>query len=356
MKLEAYGDSWKFSAGKNGESWVLYDTRNVRDLVQFGYGMLNCCSERDALSGKCRFHGKIDGREVIIESEKIYPYGGESVISRVCTLRSRLLEVCVDVKPGKGEIIRNIELEDLFFPGDFKRIEILRTIPEPGEKFELETLELSDNSTWESCSAFAMLLLTDANNNQIELGCGGDWWRNLGVGDTLWQIEKASDGVKVRRRVLMLAADAETERRSWRFNYYIAWGKNIPVDKSLNKNDETVDVDLGNELGVTCFRAPAVRKFIRKTVRRKQEYSNNIVLLLPDVESCDDAGHLERPGKKQLRHWDLDELFALYSWGNRALGGDRVLSIRLPENSLFAKLPSGRYLAREPGESLVREV
>lgn len=356
MKLEAYGDSWKFSAGKNGEAWVLYDTRNLCDLVQFGHGVLNNCSERDALSGKCRFHGKIDGREVVIESEKVYPYGGESVISRVCTLRSRLLDVCVDIKPGRGEIIRNIELEELFFPGEFKCMEMLRAIPEPGGKFELEKLDLADNAIWESSSAFAVLLLTDAKNNQIELGCGGNWWRNLGAGDTLWQIEKTQDGVKVRRRVLMLAADAEVERRSWRFDYYIAWGKNIPVDKSLNKNDATVDIDLSNELGTTCFRAPAVRKFLRKTVRRKQEDPGNVVLLLPDVESCDDAGHLERPGKKQLRHWDLDELFALYSWGNRALGGDRMLTIRLPENSLFAKLPSGRYLAREPGESLVREV
>lgn len=356
MILEAYGDSWKFSAGKNNAAWVLHDTRRVCDMLKIKYANLNNCSEKDALSGKCRFHGKIDGKEAVIESESIYPYGGESVISRVFTLRSRLLEVRVDVKPGKGEIIRSFELEELFFPGEFVRMEMLRAIPAPGGKFDLEKIELHENTPWESSGAFAILLLTTADNMQFELGCGGDWWRILGAGDTLWQIEKTPDGVKVRRRVLMLNEEEAVERRSWRFNYYMAWGKNNPVSKISGKNDELCSVDPASELQTSCFRAPSVRKYLRKIIRRRQEDTANIILQLPDVKSCDEAAHLERPGKKQLRHWDLDELFALYSWGNRMLGEDRTLTIRLPEESLFNRLPSGRYLAQAPGDALVREV
>ena len=114
--------------------------------------------------------------------------------------------------------------------------------------------------------------------------------------------------------------------------------------------------DPAQAVNCECFQAPAVRKYLRKIVRQQQETSGNVHLNLPDVQSCDDAGHLERPGKKALRHWGLDELFALYSWGNRTLGWDRTLRIMLPEDSIFRKFPSVRYLSNPPGETALREL
>ena len=60
MKLEAYGNSWKFSAGSSPNSWVLSDVRKGEDIVELHPARLNNISEADALQEKCRFHGKLD--------------------------------------------------------------------------------------------------------------------------------------------------------------------------------------------------------------------------------------------------------------------------------------------------------
>ena len=353
MSLEAFGGAWKFAASTDRQTaWSLIDTRRGATLLDIAWGKLNNSSESNAVSEKCRFHGKLDNAEVAVESQNIFPFGGESVIDRALTLRDRLLEVRVDVKPGRGEIIRNFELEELIFPGEYSKLEIVETLPEPGAAWQMKTLELAEGIIYSSKTPFALLLLTDADGMQLELGCGGDWWRMPGCGDTLWSIEKCGDAVKVKRRVVAIDADEVVERRPWRFNYYVAWGRS---QAKAPENPQILAVDLQKEVKCECFRAPAVRKLLRKKIRQL-DGGSNVVLQLPDISVCDDAGHLERPGKKVLRHWDLDELFALYSWANRAINGDKTLVITLPEDSFFRKLPSGRYLAGVPGEAMVREV
>ena len=354
MKLEAYGNSWKFSAGSTPNSWVLSDVRRGEELLELKSARLNNISEADALQEKCRFHGKLDNLEVEVESLSVYPFGGESAISRAHTLRGNLLEVKVDIKPGRGETVRNLELEDVVFPGEFARAELISTMPEPGQEWVAMPLQLADGVIWQNTMPFAVLLLTRADGTVLEMGCGGDWWRTCGTGSTFWSIEKDSDKITVKRKVVAIADDVEIERRPWRFNYYIAWGRTSAAALCAAKDDITVEFD--PQVAGSCFAAPAVRKYLRKIVRQQLDKSGNLILQLPDVKSCDDASHLERPGKKSLRHWDLGELFALYSWGNRALGEDRSLTIQLPPESIFSKLPSGKYLANPPTMAAVREL
>ena len=198
-----------------------------------------------------------------------------------------------------------------------------------------------------------MLLLTRADGIKLELGCGGDWWRTCGAGNTAWSIEKTSGAVTVKRKVIAIADDVELERRPWRFNYYIAWNRGSSAALLPGKDDIVLKFD--PQAAGSCFAAPAVRKYLRKLIRQQLEKSGNVILEMADIKSCADASHLERPGKKALLHWDLCELFALYSWGNRALGEDRNLTIELPETSVFRTLPSGKYLANTPTEAMVRE-
>ncbi len=357
MNFESFGEGWRFSAVTNGKAaWILCDTRQGRELMEIGFARLNQTPERDAVNEKCRFHGKLDNTETAIESLNVYPFGGESAILRNMTLRGKLLEVRMDIKPGKGEVIRDLELEELFFPGEFTRIEMIKSVPAPGGSWQLEALDIKETVLYESCDPFAVLLLTSADNMQIELGSGGDWWRMQGAGDTFWGVKLSPDGVTVRRRVVAISADEVIERRPWRFNYYVAWGRKSSANLAADPGDVILTPDPAKAVNCECFQAPAVRKYLRKTVRQQQENSGNVHLNLPDVQSCDDAGHLERPGKKALRHWGLDELFALYSWGNRTLGEGRYLTVQLPENSIFRQLPSGRYLAQAPSEAAIREI
>lgn len=353
MKLEAFGNGWKFSAGNEPNSWNLLDTRQGEELLTLKQAKLNNVSEADALQEKCRFHGKLDNLEVEVESRSVYPFGGESVIDRTHNLRGNLLEVKVDIKPGRGEVVRDLELEDVVFPGEFTKVEILAPLPEPGADWQFTALPVTDGATWQNSQPFAVLLLTRTDGIKLELGCGGDWWRTCGAGNTAWSIEKNAEAVTVKRKVIAIDNDVELERRPWRFNYYIAWNRGSSAVLQPGKDDIVLKFDPG--AAGSCFAAPAVRKYLRKLIRQQLEKSGNVILEMADVKSCADASHLERPGKKALLHWDLCELFALYSWGNRALGEDRNLTIELPETSVFRTLPSGKYLANTPTEAMVRE-
>lgn len=354
MKLEAYGNSWKFSAGSKPNSWVLSDVRKGEELFELQTARLNGIPEADALQEKCRFHGKLDNLEVEVESLNIYPFGGESAIGRTHNLRGNLLEVKVDIKPGKGEVVRNLELEDVIFYGEFTKAELIASMPEPSEKWEITPLVLADGTLWQNTAPFAVLLLTRADGTVLEMGCGGDWWRTCGAGNTAWSIEKDSDKITVKRKVIAIADDVEIERRPWRFNYCIAWGRASAAALCPGKYDITLEFD--PKVAGSCFAAPAVRKYLRKLVRQQLDKSGNVILQVPDVKSCDDASHLERPGKKSLRHWDMCELFSLYSWANRTLGGERSFTIQLPQESIFRNLPSGKYLANPPTMASVREL
>lgn len=357
MKLEAFGPAWKFFIPDDHScAWTLLDTRQGEELVNIVWGKLNNISEKDALNEKCRFHSKLDNREVQIESANVYPFGGESLLERNLKLRDKLLEVCVDVKPGRGETVRSFELEDLIIPGEFSKIEIIRNLPEAGQDWQLEPLTATEDILYSAPQPWVAIVLTKVNGTILEIGIGGDYWRMQGCGDTLWQIIRNQDAVVLKSRPVALTAEETVERRPWRFSYYIAWGRNSSTRLMAEKNDITITPEVGKDLECSCFRAPSVRRTLRKFIRREQESSGNLHLILPDVTACQDAAHLERPGKKSLAHWDLEELFALYSWGNRQLGGERLLNIELPENSIFRKLPSGKYLSSIPGDCSIREI
>ena len=357
MKLEAFGPAWKFSAsGNRSNAWCLLDTRRGEEILNIAWCKLNNISEVDALNEKCRFHGKLDNCEVQIETENIYPFGGESTIGRTFKLRDKLLEVCVDVKPGRGECVRNFELEELTVPGEVAKLEIIRKLPENNTPWQLEELDCTQDVIYESQQPWAAVLLTMEDGFQLEVGIGGDYWRMQGAGNTLWSIRRTGNGIALNCKTVALADDETPERRPWRFNYYAAWGRASALKMQASSSDTIAEPKIGSELECGCFRAPQVRKALRKIVRKEQENSGNLLLKVPDVTACKDAGHLERPGKKELLHWSLDELFALYSWGNRQLGDGRTLTIEMPENSIFRKMPSGRYLINPPGESSIREL
>ena len=303
MNLEAFGNGWKFSTSGTANSWRLLDTRQGEELFELKCARLNNVSEADALQEKCRFHGKLDNLEVEIESQNVYPFGGEAVINRTHTLRGNLLEVKVDIKPGRGETVRNLELEDVIFSGEFCNLEIIRALPEPGQAWQKSALPLTDGIIWQDAAPFAVLLLTKVDGTVLELGCGGDWWRTCGCGSTMWSIEKTTGSITVKRKVVGIADDVEIERRPWRFNYYIAWSRGNSAALPPGKDDIILEFD--QQVAGSCFAAPAVRKYLRKMLRQQLDKTGNIILKTADVKSCDDSAHLERPGKKALRHWDL---------------------------------------------------
>ncbi len=349
--LEAFGSAWTFRDGDGRQSsQVLTDTRRNTVLAQFGWASLNRLSEVEALADGRRFHARLDGAEVDFETRSVYPFGGEGAIERNFVLRDGLMEVCVDVKPGRGEAVRDFELETVTFPGDWVRVELVPELPAPGGEWNWKTLAADGEILYESAAPFALLLLTAADGFQVELGAGCDWWRltSGGIAEAdAWQIRRDGAGIHVRRRMIAVPAETQIERRAWRFNYYLAWSDGRKRE-ALGRFSVLPAVEPAKEAGSDCRRAPAVRKWLRKLLRRAADGDSHLELQLAAPTVCDDAGHLERPGKQSLRHWDLDEIFALYAWGNRQAGSGRVLKITLPETSCWKKMPSGRYLENTP--------
>ena len=66
-------------------------------------------------------------------------------------------------------------------------------------------------------------------------------------------------------------------------------------------------------------------------------------------ELCLDAAHLGRAGKGELEHFDLEDYFAFYLWGNHQLAGrgDSFTMLPAPE-CRFAGSAAVKNLGRAP--------
>ena len=114
-----------------------------------------------------------------------------------------------------------------------------------------------------------------------------------------------------------------------------------------------VPVKGGGVAGLPCLASPAGRKFIRNLVRRA---SGSLVLTGAAPELCLDAAHLGRAGKGELEHFDLEDYFAFYLWGNHQLAGrgDSFTMLPAPE-CRFAGSAAVRNLGRAPRTLLPAE-
>ena len=57
---------------------------------------------------------------------------------------------------------------------------------------------------------------------------------------------------------------------------------------------------------------------MRKLVRSAAA-GETLLLTEFDPAICFDASHLNRSGKEQLAHWEIDDAFSFYLWANRTL-------------------------------------
>lgn len=344
---EVRGNGWRLALGQNDVLIRAADLRRNETLCEIGYACLNGLSESDALNTLRRFHGRLDRTEASLETKSLYPFGGEALIKRSFTFFDQLFTVCVDIQPGRGETVKTLELEPLTFPGSWSRIEAVKALPQPGSKWELETLDIAEGETFTAAEACSLIVLTDENQNQIEVGIGSDYWRDRGQGDVQYQIIRTAEAVTVKRRVLAFTDENLPERRPWRFSYYLAFGSRRNGYNDTVNDGALIAPDMLAEVHMLCRRAPAARRYLRKLIRQQISRASSVTLQLAEPVVCDDAGHLERPGKKALLHWDMDELIALQSWGCRTLGETGLLRIIFPADSIFRQLPSGRILARD---------
>ncbi len=364
----AAGAAWTLTPGDGMAAfWILRDTRRNCELARLTGAAVNGLREAEAIELRRRQHGRGDGTGAELETLASYPFGGEAEIARRMMVRDGFIAVCVDVKPGRGEIVRQFDLDGWVFPGEWQQAAMVLEFPAAGTApAGLEPLALDrDGVLWEGAAPPLLMVLTDADGFQLEVGAGDDWWRLAGDGVAgncpRCRIERTADGIVLRREVLNLAEDMALERRPWRFNYYLAWSdgrrrealggfKQLALaDLPDPEEGRICGEDMAAVAGSRCWQAPATRKLLRKLVRREAASgeSGHLTLTVSSPSACMAAAHLERPARKILAHWPLGEMVDFHDWAGRQLG-ERAFRLEFPADSLWHRLPSGRYLENTP--------
>lgn len=301
-----------------------------RPLLRLGRTRCGGFAEDGALLKKLRFHASLDSLSASIDTASVIPFGCEYLVSRELEMVAGLALWTVDVSAVARGIVSAVELEPVTFPGPWRTLEYLIY----GEK-EFRRVEPGETETefYRGRELVMSVRLTAADGARVEFNAGGDLWRHRAamhlpeaVGE--YALSGGADRIVLTRKVFAFGADAVIEKRPWRFRNSFAWS--LPGDTFAVPGDEAVldfaDVALpesgrrvrcgGEAESRPCLTSPAARRIFRDFVRRSAA-DLRIGGLAPGC--CCAAAHLERPGKKELEHLDLDDCISFYLWGNRQL-------------------------------------
>lgn len=314
---------------------ALDDGRDGETGIVIGAARCGKFSEADAPVGKLRTHMTDDGLVSSAEMARRIAFGCEYTVEREFELAGESLKVTTDVNAGMAGALRSLELEELFFAGNWEKVFLF-------DGAELQRLEIADGVFFRSEKAPLLLRFAAPDGTVVEYACGNDYWRQSAGGGE-FALERSEDGIAFRRRVFQTAEEeAAPDRKNWRFKYLLAW--KTPESGGTGKPAEKISAS--DAFGGMCMTSPAARKNFRSFVR-----SNASASEIVDCRThfCPDAAHLERPGRKELWHYDLEDYRNFYVWANRSRrreGGEGV-SFRFVagselENGAFAAMLGGR--------------
>ena len=146
---------------------------------------------------------------------------------------------------------------------------------------------------------------------KAEFMTGSDIWRHRAAAKmegvtSAFRIADCDGTLVFERAVLIYDKETVVEKRPWQFETLFAWS--IP--------DGTPAADAEETEVTGCLAARKIQRTMRQSIRRTE---NSLRLTGYTPVLCMDSAHLDRPGKKELEHIDIQDLFQLYCWGNRQL-------------------------------------
>ena len=279
----------------------------------FSYGRVLCgkFSEVGALGQKFRIHPNQDSLSAEIESVNVIPFGCEYEVSRDITAASHFLKVTDDIRAVNFGRVGNVVLEEVRFPADSLELQYLVYGEETFRK--VSAAEFS-SEIYSGTEPVVMATVTLKDKSKIDFGCGSDIWRlrsaqTIDGVTSLFTLGCEEDELVLRRHPLIYGEETEIEQRPWRFKSIVSWrGAEEDSDKELT---EMQSFD-----NAVCMLAPAARRDFRKKVRRG---SGDMLCEKSVPAMCMESSHLEKPDKKELCHFDLEEYITSYIWANRQL-------------------------------------
>lgn len=364
-------DAGKTIAGPEFAGTVHPDGERVFELVAgkralLRLGRVRCggFAEAGALVKKLRGHGSLGSLAASIDMESIIPFGCEYRIGRELEMTSGIALWTVDVSAVTRGIVSAVELEPVVFPGPWEKMEYLVY----GEKeFREAVLRDEKREFVRGRELVVSVRLTAPDGTRIEFNAGGDLWRHRAAAylpevEGEYALAGSAEEIVLTRKVFAFPAEAVIEKRPWRFRNSFAWS--LPGDEaagSIPSPDSEAVLDYaaagvpesgkrvecgGQNTEFPCLTSAAARRIFRDFVRRA---GSNVRVegLVPGI--CGAAAHLERPGRKELEHLDLDDCIAFYLWGNRRMA-EKGFQLRIAPaaEGLFAGSVCSANLGRCP--------
>ncbi|MBR2374360.1 MAG: hypothetical protein IKA87_09060 [Lentisphaeria bacterium] len=318
--VSAAAGKWQLTAFPAGK-YFLELTSGTRTLMHTG----RCCcagfSEVSSLPELLRLHRSEDGFSVEFESSGIIPFGQEFKVGRTVNVINGAAVIRDSIAACSNGQVGNISLEPIEFPGPWAKVSYMLYGSE-----KLHTAKFRENAEF-YCGAEIpwYIQLEHHDGTKVEFISGSDVWRHRagqkipGVSSE-FRLADCDGTFTFERHVLRYDAETPIEKRPWQFESLIAWS--VPGESTVAEKTFKIP---------GCLASRAVQRTLRHEIRSA---AAPLTLTGFQTKFCGNAAHLERPGKKELEHLDLSELFQLYCWGNRQLARkETFLTIQSDENA-----------------------
>ena len=353
-----HGADFTFRSLPNGKDSLILE---VAGRPRLRCGRVRCAefSELGALSRKFRLHGSIDNLTASFETLSVIPFGCEYEVERDLEAVDGFATATVDIRAVNHGKVGNLALEDLEFDGPWNKLEFLVW---GEEQFRTVEPAADEQEFHHSPETLVMIRLTADDGVRVEFATGSDLWRHRSGFRTPgasgeFVLSGSRDKIVFRRQILTYEAEAEIEKRPWRFQTVFAWsvpGREADSEagvRSINLASASI-AESGRRIGCggkvqpeLCLASAPARKFFRTQVRQA---SSPLRFEHANFGLCMSAAHLERPNKKELEHLDLEDWIAFYVWGNRQLLKNGHWLTMHCDCGQFADSVSAANLARRP--------
>ena len=331
------GNNWHLTACPAGKS-VLELANGSRTLMRINRGTVANFAEVSALPEIFRLHRAEDGFSASLESRSVIPFGSEFKVERSVVMTDGAASMVTAVSACNRGEVGNITLESVEFPGPWAKVTYLLY----GDS-KRHSCKFRENGEFYNGSELPWFIQVEyRDGSKAEFMTGSDVWRHRSASrmegvSASFRITDVDGTLTFERNVLIYGEETPVEKRPWQFDTLFAWS--TPQDQT--------EVSGGKEVPVPgCLAARSVQKNLRHAVRSAE---SDLRLTGYKAAFCEDASHLDRPGKKVLEHIDVQELFQFYCWANRQLSKKNLsLTAAFEEQELLSGSLLLERLSRKP--------
>ena len=326
--LTVNGKGWSLRFGEPGRDRFTLQCADDLFLVS-GCNSINGLSEQSALPSRLRPHISEDEKEFSFDSKTVIPFGAEPSVLRKYKMTERILHLTTDLVMRVNPGMTDLSAGDFQVRGDIEKVLI----------FDIDgTLKEAEGDVlYEGTKPPLSVIFQSKSGAKLEISTGEDVWRwamadRLG-GTSLFKIQREDIGIRYTRELFHWTPSKDTQPppgRVWRFNVLISWcSAETPRLRRPSKPKAVLDcaaVPFGKGLckddGTVCFSANGTINYLKKWLRSNlADLEQGDVLLLDNISvgPCLNAAHQDRPGKKELLHWDLNALLEFKRWAEKQL-------------------------------------